>query len=282
MKKAFVAVGYEASETEWSRVCILSHSTFRPYAEKHGYDFILTQRADLKPEWWKVCADRTHPYWLKIPAILQALEKYDAVVYMDSDCLILNDAADILDTMPQGKDLAMADVDGYGGKVVSTAVSVTRNSSAGFGFWNEVWCSEAYERTGWADNANVANALGYCLHPPWQKIRHTSYDSHYHDLGVMWNAYTIHGGEYIPGCVVYHASGSGNPTQKLAWMNTASGKQKERNMTKGTRKKVCKYGHAMVGANVKIIKKTLKGKKIEERACATCYKERYSDIEEKA
>ena len=222
MKKAFVAVGYEASETEWASVCILSHSTFRPYAEKHGYDFILTQRADLKPDWWKVCADRTHPYWLKIPAILQALEKYDAVVYMDSDCIILNDEVDILDTVPGDKDIAMADVDGFGGRVVSTAVSVTRNSYVGFGFWNEAWCSEAYrENPGWADCANVANALGYCLHPPWQKIRRTSYDANYHDLGVMWNAYTIHGGEYIPGCIVYHASGSGNPAQKLAWMNAA-------------------------------------------------------------
>jgi hypothetical protein len=67
----------------------------------------------------------------------------------------------------------------------------------------------------------MANALGWTLHPPWQKIRNTKYDHHLHDLGVMWNAYTVRGGEYIPGCRVYHASGSGNPAQKLAWMQTA-------------------------------------------------------------
>jgi hypothetical protein len=47
-------------------------------------------------------------------------------------------------------------------------------------------------------------------------------------------------------------------------------------------KAVCKYGHPLTGDNVKIIRKTVKGKKIEERACATCSRERYGDIEDKA
>ena len=233
MRKAFIAMKGDPDETEWKEVYRLSHSMFRKYAKKHGYDFLPLWYSDLDcARWpglltgrepsWKYNPSRTHPYWLKIPAIVETLEKYDVVVYMDSDCLVLDDSVDILNVLPEGKSFGLAEVAGWGGKVVSTAVSVSRSDLMGLQFWNEAWTTEAYKRnTGWADNASVAYLLGWSLNAPWVHYDGSPYYPHFYDLGVEWNAYTEHGGEYIPGCRVYHASGSGDAAQKLAWMKNA-------------------------------------------------------------
>jgi hypothetical protein len=228
MRKAFIAMRGDPEETEWKEVYALSHATFKKYAKKHGYDFLPLWYDNLDcARWpglitgreprWKHDPSRTHPYWLKIPAIIETLEKYDVVVYMDSDCLILDHSVDIASTVH--RTIAMAEVAGWGGKVVSTAVSVTHRSEVGLKFWNEAWTCDAYKRnTGWADNANVAYLLGWSLNAPWVHYEGSPYTPHFHDLGVEWNGYTEHGGEYVPGCRVFHASGSGDAATKLGWM----------------------------------------------------------------
>ena len=232
-RKAFIALKGDPAEGEWNEVYRLSHSTFRPYAEKHGYDFLPMWYEDVQwSRWpgliagrfptWHFNSDRSHPYWLKIPAIIETLERYDLVLYMDSDCLILDDFVDIELAIPPESYLAMAEVEGYGGKVVSTAVSVTQRCPMAFQFWKEAWESDAYKQNpGWADNAQVAHLLGWNLHPPWERIRESIYMEGFHDLGVEWNAYTTNGGEYLLGCRVYHASGSGDAKTKLGWMKNA-------------------------------------------------------------
>ena len=145
MRKAFIAMKGDPSEGEWNEVYSLAHSTFRPYAEKHGYDFLPLWYENVdaarwpglisgRPPAWHHDANRSHPYWLKIPAIIETLEKYDVVVYMDSDCLILDDSIDIFSVVPKEREIALAEVNGYGGPVVSTAVSVSRGYY-GLRFW---------------------------------------------------------------------------------------------------------------------------------------------------
>jgi hypothetical protein len=221
MKKAFIALTGKPTETAWKEVYSLSHARFRKYAKKHGYEFLPLWYGDLDRERWPdLFETRTHPYWLKIPAIIETLEKYEVVVYMDSDCLILDDNVDIANTVYRA--IALAEVAGWGGKVVSTAVSVTHRNGASIEFWNDAWLCDAYLRnTGWADNANVAWLLGWSINAPWKRDHESKYLPHFHDLGTEWNAYTEHGGEYIPGCRVFHASGSGEAATKLGWMRNA-------------------------------------------------------------
>src|SRR5208337_4530915 len=153
MKKAFIAMKGDLAEKDWREVNHLSHARFRSYAKKHGYDFLPLWYDDLDCDrWpgiisgrephWKHDESRTHPYWLKIPAIIETLEKYDLVVYMDSDCLILDDRKDISEELPAGKSFAMAEVAGWGGKVVSTAVSVSHSDFMAMAFWREAWSTE--------------------------------------------------------------------------------------------------------------------------------------------
>jgi hypothetical protein len=221
MKKAFIAMTSGPDEKDWKEVYRFSHSTFKTYAKKHGYTFLPLWYNDLDMKRWPdLLVGRTHPYWLKIPAINETLEKYDVVLFMDSDCLILDDSVDIASTVQRA--IALAVVDGWGGPVVSTAVSVTHRNGASEKFWREAWTCDAYLRnTGWADNANVAYLLGWSINAPWHKDHPSEYEPHFHDLGVEWNAYTANGGEYVRGCRVYHASGSGDPRTKLAWMRNA-------------------------------------------------------------
>jgi hypothetical protein len=53
----------------------------RDYCQKHGYDFI---EDDSKTDMTR------HLAWSKIPAILEYLPKYDYLVWMDADTLIMN------------------------------------------------------------------------------------------------------------------------------------------------------------------------------------------------
>ena len=86
MTKAFIAMKGDPAEGEWNEVYSLAHSTFRPYAEKHGYDFLPLWYENVdaarwpglisgRPPAWHHDANRSHPYWLKIPAIIETLEK---------------------------------------------------------------------------------------------------------------------------------------------------------------------------------------------------------------
>ena len=231
MRKAFIALKGDPAEKDWQDLYRMSHKTFRAYAKKHGYDFkpMWYDDVDVK-RWpglisgreprWEHDHSRTHPYWLKIPCIIETLEKYDVVVLMDSDCLILDDSVDIASVVHRS--IALAEVDGWGGKVVSSAVSVTHRSEVSQMFWNDAWSCDAYlENTGWADNANIAYLLGWSLNAPWHRVRESKYMPHFHDLGTEWNAYTAQGGEYVPHCRVFHASGGGNPRAKMDWMNNA-------------------------------------------------------------
>ena len=79
-KRALVTVGVGPM----SGVLECALPTFRKFAERFGYDVILGNAR------WSF--DRPAA-WAKIPLILDALEKYDFVLWLDADTIILDDFA---------------------------------------------------------------------------------------------------------------------------------------------------------------------------------------------
>ena len=194
MKKCLITIAADSRETSgYYEMFRLAESTFRPYAEKWGYDY--------KSIWYdNICADRwpgiisgrtswgfepsrTRPYFMKIPAVGEMLEYYDVVFYMDTDCLILRDDRDILDSIPAGQDLALNDL-GYG---PFSSVSVTRSSPMTRRFWREVWDFDGWRDCKWIDNAGVLHLLGYSYTTdPIAHLRETEYTPLFHRIQGDW------------------------------------------------------------------------------------------------
>jgi hypothetical protein len=171
----------------------LAELTFRPYAEKWGYDYKSIWYDNIHADWWPGIisgrtpwahdGSRTRPYFLKIPAVAEMLESYEVVFYMDSDCLILRDDRDILDSIPEEKEICLNDI-GYG---PFSSVSITRSSAKTKKFWRQVWDFEGWRDCKWIDNAGVLNLLGYTHNTdPITHLRETEYTPLFHRIQGDW------------------------------------------------------------------------------------------------
>lgn len=196
MKKALITIAADPNETSgYLEMYRLAERTFRPYAARWGYDYRAIWYEDIHAErWpgiisgrtsWDHAAERTRPYFLKIPAVAEMLESYDVVFYLDTDCLILRDERDILDSIPAEKEIALNDI-GWG---PFSSVSVTRSSEMTRKFWRAVWDFEGWRNCKWIDNAGVLYHLGYTYDTdPIAHVRETEYWPLFHRIQGDWIA----------------------------------------------------------------------------------------------
>ena len=196
MRKVLITCAADQSETTgYYQMFRLAELTMRPYAEKWGYDYKSIWYDNINAErWpgiirgrtdWSHAAGRTRPYFLKIPAVAEMLDRYDVVFYLDSDCLILRDDRDILDSIPADKELALNDI-GWG---PFSSVSVTRSSDRSRKFWRQVWDFEGWRDCKWIDNAGVLHYLGYThITDPVTHIHDTEYTPLFHRIQGDWIA----------------------------------------------------------------------------------------------
>jgi hypothetical protein len=197
LKKALITIAADPRETNgYYEMFRLAESTFRPYAEKWGYDYKSIWYDNIHVERWPGIVSgrtgwqsfdnaRTRPYFMKIPAVAEMLESYDVVFYLDTDCLILNDDRDILDSIPADKEIALNDI-GWG---PFSSVSVTRSSEMTRKFWRQVWDFEGWRQCKWIDNAGVLYHLGYTYDTdPIAHVRETEYWPLFHRIQGDWIA----------------------------------------------------------------------------------------------
>jgi hypothetical protein len=232
MRKALITCAADPAEGAWWDVYKLAESTFKPYAEKHGYEYKAFWHPDFKEEeWpglfhgklpvWALHPDMTQPCWMKIPAIIKSLEVYDAVVYLDNDAVILKDDRDILDDLPPLKWLGMSEGTTGEGTGPNVGVVATRSCPMAQRFWREAWDREEWRSAKWTDQGNVFACLGFNHNPPITKLRASPYDSGYHVLSSEWNDWT-EAGKAHPWTRIYHAAwGPPAAGNKLGWMQKA-------------------------------------------------------------
>ena len=238
MTKALITVGADPNETTGYRELLaLAEPTFIRYAKKWGYDYKAVWYDDIDAaRWpgiinertptWRHDPSRTAPYYLKIPAVAEALDRYDLVFYLDSDCLILDDSRDIEDDFPLDKLLAF-NHHFYGGSDTGpfASVSLTRSIAMTKKFWKDAWGSDAWRNCRWHDNAGIQELLGYNTSTdPMRKLSDTEYTPFYHRLADDWiGEGNGNPGVPEPGCRIYHASHGRAPEVKVEWMRRALG-----------------------------------------------------------
>lgn len=236
MKKCLITCKAHLGEPAWFELWQLARERFMDYAAAHGYDFREFWFDDFdEARWpglfhgrlpvWPFDPAMTSPCWLKIPAIAQSLDRYDLVVYLDNDCVILEFLKDIADELPADKWLAMVEGPCGDGKGPNVGVVVTRSLPISRQFWRQAWDIDAWKTARWTDNGQIMHLLGYATSPPMRKLRDTEYTPGYCVLDDCWNSLS-EVGRPAKGARIYHAAWGRSAEWKLQVMRDAIARAK--------------------------------------------------------
>jgi hypothetical protein len=110
-------------------ICAASAANKRRYADLHGYDLIVSRTA----------ADPSRPAaWSKILEVRKHLPRYDWLMFIDVDTLIMNPAVRLEDVADDSVDQVLA-ADHNG---VNSGVWMVRNTPWSFTFLDELWAQD--------------------------------------------------------------------------------------------------------------------------------------------
>jgi hypothetical protein len=147
--KALATIGTGSHE----RLLRLAVRSFRPFADRHGYDLHLHTEV-LDP-------DRPAP-WSKILILRDLLQRYEQVLWLDSDAVIVDPREDL----PFPPLMALVEHATKEGRVPNTGVWVLRAGDEAQEFLAAVWAQEDLVFHKWWENAAVCRLLGYSLDRP--------------------------------------------------------------------------------------------------------------------
>lgn len=169
-RKAIASIGTGPHE----RLLRLAARSFRPFAERHGYDLHLHTEV--------VDASRPAP-WSKIPILRALLDRYEHVLWLDSDLVIV----DGRDDLPAVDLMGLVEHTTKEGRMPNSGVWVLRSSEEAHRFLDDVWAQEDLVQHRWWENAAICRLLGYRLDPvgrgePTAWLARTTF------LDPRWNA----------------------------------------------------------------------------------------------
>lgn len=152
MRKAIVSVG-SGPQRDLLR---LTSRTFRPYAERHGYDLHLFANApqDVRP-----------PSWSRIELFRRLHSRYDLLVWLDADLVIVDGRRDIATELPADRMLGLVQHETDEGTMPNAGVMLLRCGDETLGFLDDVWAQEDLVDHKWWENAAICRLLGYDLDP---------------------------------------------------------------------------------------------------------------------
>jgi hypothetical protein len=237
MRRLMFTCGCDPSERGPRRDLLnFAIASFQPYASRHGYEYKTIWYEDIATEkWpgllegrrpeWRGHPGRTSPCWLKIPAIAEALNEYDEVLYLDQDCVVLDDEQDISREVPTTAWLAMNETF-IGGPCIGFVF--TRNCRDAFLFWHEAWYSEAWKTATWTDNGQVLALLGYTTTAPAIWLQPTRFTPGFYRLPEAWGGVGApYGGKpFLAESKIYHVAYHPSPEWKLAVMKDSLERKK--------------------------------------------------------
>lgn len=148
--------------------------SFRTFGERHGYDVLVADPIDsLRP-----------PSWWKLPAMLSALVRYDEVLFLDADTVIVDPSED-LGVHPWAWQ-ALVEHHTGDGDVPNCAVWLVRRPM--IPFLNVAWSLDKYLNHGWWEQAAMHELMGYAGRPV-SCVAQTELLGHTEFLDNGWNVH---------------------------------------------------------------------------------------------
>lgn len=162
-RKALCSIGCGPYE----QLLAITGPTFERYAQRHGYDLVLRTEVDTN--------HRPAP-WAKVPLLLELLEEYEVVLWVDADAIIMDDTVDVAAEVRPDKWMYLARNTTSEGLVPNTGVWMFTRGPAARDFLEAVYAHEGCIDHRWWENAAVIDLLGYRFDPvrPGPENRFTS------------------------------------------------------------------------------------------------------------
>jgi hypothetical protein len=157
----------------------LGLETFRPYAERHGYDLVIGQGgSDGRPRAWG-----------KVLLVRRLLDAYDEVLWLDADTMILEGERDIADELaPDDYQGLVRHENKRGARYPNTGVWLVRGSR-GRALLDAIWSREEFIGHEWWENAAFMDLMGYDL-DEGRIVRESAWSAGTCWLDAAWNGHT--------------------------------------------------------------------------------------------
>jgi hypothetical protein len=160
------------------RLLDLALPGFVEYAERQGYDLLTDPPTMLMRP----------PSWGKLPAVRDALDQYDEVLWIDADVVILDPTDDISADVPADAWQAITRHHTPEGEIPSCGVWLVRRP-----MWKtleDMWRQTRYLDHPWWEQAALLHTLGY--NPNTRPVERPNIKPRLYDrthwVGVEWNA----------------------------------------------------------------------------------------------
>jgi hypothetical protein len=143
------------------------------YCEKHNFDLICSNKKKYK---------HRHSAWERLPLILEHIEKYDYIIWIDADAFFYIDSANICNIIEKNMDKNFIFSNDIGNKNINTGLMIIKNCTYCIDFI-KIWAysEELYKQNphkAWWDqgvlidmiNKNISDIKNNCI---------------FHDYGIL-------------------------------------------------------------------------------------------------
>jgi hypothetical protein len=179
------------------RLLEISLPTFEAYGRRHGWEIVVDSedRANGRPVSWG-----------SVPLIAELLLRYDLVMWIDADAMIVDDSVDLASELRPLKELYLVEHRHAptGEVTVNAGILMIRAGRWAERFLAAVWAQEDLINHRWWENAAIMRLLGYRIDPqPASRDRRTRWSWRMRVLDVQWNSMPHWHGSLTPRIVHY-------------------------------------------------------------------------------
>ena len=164
-----------------SELLDITRATRKEYASRHGYEVVEDTR---------VLAPGRPPSWGKISLLRSLMEtrKYDTIVWLDADTVIVDPQDDIGTELDCGRPIQFVSHYYDGHDFPNAGVLVLHRSPIVIEMLAKLWDATPFIDHRWWDNAAMLSLLGYKTEGVISKFESTIYDEYVGQLSLKWNS----------------------------------------------------------------------------------------------
>jgi hypothetical protein len=166
----------------FARLSEISRPGLEAYAERHGWDLVVSNDG---------VAHGRPPSWAKVPLVVDLLRRYELVLWLDADAVIVDGSCDVASELRLGRQLYLVEHkhDPTGEVTANAGVFMLRAGRWAERFLADVWAQADLVQHRWWENAAIMRLLGYRIDPqPARRERKTRWRLGVRFLDVSWNS----------------------------------------------------------------------------------------------